>query len=79
MEDLVDAALLKIAASSLGPAKQRRMERLLEKSQRGTLTNRERQVLAELRAEGDRLVIKRSYVILLLKYRGHPLPEPEGF
>jgi hypothetical protein len=79
MEDSGDAALLKIAKSSLGPAKQRRMERLLEKNQRGASTDRERQMLTELRAEGDRLLLKRSYAILLLKYRGHSLPRPEGF
>jgi hypothetical protein len=47
MEDLGDAALLKIAKSGLGPATERRMERLLAKNQRGTLTNRERHPLRE--------------------------------
>jgi plasmid stability protein len=79
MEDSGDAALLRIANGSLGPAKHRRMERLLEKNQRGALSDRERQVLSELRAEGDRLMLKRSYAILLLKYRGRSLPRPEGF
>ncbi len=39
MEDLGDAALLKIAKSSLVPAKQHRLERLLESNQRGALTD----------------------------------------
>jgi hypothetical protein len=59
------------------PAKQRRWERLLDKNQRGELTDREKCALAELRAEGDRLMLKRSYAILLLKYRGHRVPKIE--
>ena len=54
------------------------MQRLLDKNQRGELTDRERQALAELRSTGDRLMLRRSYAALLLKYRGHRVPIPEG-
>ena len=74
MEDLGDDELQRIARSRVAPAKQRRMERLLDKIQRQSLTDRERAALGELRMEGDRLMLQRSYAALLLKYRGHRVP-----
>ncbi|MFI5457415.1 MAG: hypothetical protein ACHRXM_18380 [Isosphaerales bacterium] len=77
MEDLGDEDLWKISQSRLAPAKQRRLESLLEKNQRGKLADRERQVLGGLRTDVDRLMLQRSYASLLLKYRGHRLPNLE--
>ena len=78
MEDLGDDELWEISRSRFAPVKQRRIQRLLDKNQRGELTDRERQALAELRSAGDRLMLRRSYAALLLKYRGHRVPNPEG-
>src|SRR5215470_12359928 len=50
MEDLSDDTLWKMAQSRLTPARQRRLANLLDKSQRGELTDRERQALTGLRA-----------------------------
>jgi hypothetical protein len=33
--------------------------------------------LGALRAEGDRRMLRRSYAALLLKYRGHQIPNIE--
>jgi hypothetical protein len=74
LEDLSDVALGKVAESVLAPAQQRRLAGLLDKNQRGELTVRERQALARLRAAADRLMLRRSYAYLLLKYRGHRVP-----
>jgi hypothetical protein len=74
LEDLGDEELWKIARSQLTPARQRRLESLLDKKQRGALTSREQQALAGLRADGDRSMLRRSYAYLLLKYRGHRIP-----
>jgi hypothetical protein len=74
MEDLSDVELRKISQTPLAPAKQRRLESLLHKNQQGKLTDRERQALAGLRADADRSMLRRSYAYLLLKYRGHRLP-----
>jgi hypothetical protein len=74
MEDFGDEALWKITKSRLAPAKQRRLENLLNKNQRSELTDRERQALICLGAEADRLMLQRSYAYLLLKYRGHRIP-----
>jgi hypothetical protein len=78
LEDLGDEELWRIARSRLEPARQRRLEELLDKNQRGELTDRERRSLGDLRSEADRLMLRRSYAALLLKYRGHRVPSPEG-
>jgi hypothetical protein len=78
MEDLGDEELWRISRSRPAPARQRRLERLLVKNQRGELTDPERRALGELRSEGDRLMLRRSYAALLLKYRGHRVRTPEG-
>jgi hypothetical protein len=77
MEDLGDEELWRILRSRPAPAKQRQLERLLDKNQREKLTDRDRRALSELRAEGDRLMLQRSYAALLLKYRGHRVPNLE--
>lgn len=74
MEDLGDRSLWQMTESRLTPTRQRRLATLLEKNQRGELTERERQVLAELRAAADLIMLQRSYAYLLLKYRGHRVP-----
>ena len=78
LEDLGDEELWKIVRSRPAPARQRRLERLLVKNERGELTDRERRALDELRSDGDRRMLQRSYAALLLKYRGHRVPNPEG-
>ncbi len=79
MEELGDEELWRILRSGPEPVKQRRLERLLDKNQRDELTDRERRSLGELRAEGDRRMLRRSYAALLLKYRGHRIPNIEEF
>lgn len=76
MEDLADEALWAAAETRLAPAKQRRLANLLDRSRRGKLTDRECSTLTALRAAADRLMLRRAYAYLLLKYRGHRLPNP---
>jgi hypothetical protein len=78
MEDLGDEELWEISRNRPGPASQRRLERLLHKNQRGELTDRDRRALEELRSDGDRIMLRRAYAVLLLKYRGHRVPGLEG-
>jgi hypothetical protein len=77
LEDVGDEELRRISQSLPEPVQQRRLERLLDKNQRGVLTGPEKQTLARMRADGDRLMLRRSYAILLLKYRGHRAPNRE--
>jgi hypothetical protein len=76
MEDLGDDALWKLAQARIALSKQRQLENLLAKNQCGKLTGREQQTLASLRTEADRLTLRRSYALLLLKYRGHGIGNP---
>jgi hypothetical protein len=78
LEDLGEDELWRIARSRPAAAEQRRLERLLVKNERGELTDPERRALDELRYDGDRRMLRRSYAALLLKYRGHRVPNPEG-
>ena len=74
MEALSDEELWKMAESQVSAARQRQLMHLLQKNERSALTERERQLLTRLRTEIDRLMLRRSYAYLLLKYRGHRIP-----
>jgi hypothetical protein len=76
MEGFSDQTLWEVTRSSLPEGTQRRMTRLLDKNQRTELTDQDRQALADLRVVADRLMLKRSYAYLLLKYRGRQIPHP---
>ncbi len=60
-EDLGDEELWKVADQVATPAKQRRLANLLDKNQSGKLTDREHQALRDLRAECERLMLRRSF------------------
>jgi hypothetical protein len=74
MEALSDAELWREVESQIPVAQQRQLTRLQRKHQRGMMTERERQTLARLRMELDRVLLRRSYTYLLLKCRGHRIP-----
>jgi hypothetical protein len=73
LETLGDDKLWKVAESAMPAERQRRLARLLLKTS-GELTAREQERLARLRNEADRLTLHKSYAYLLLKYRGHRIP-----
>lgn len=74
--NLSDEQLWRIALDSLPSDPWRRHRRLLRKNEANTLTDAEREELARLRAATDRFVVRRSYALALLKWRGHTLPIP---
>jgi hypothetical protein len=74
MEQLSDDDLWRISRQVVDVKDQRRYRRLLKKSRLGPLTEREQQVLSELRATIDRVMLRRAYAYLLLKWRGHRVP-----
>lgn len=71
---LSDERLWEVARQPLPADQWRRHQRLLRKSESGALTEAEREELTRLRAETDRFVLRRSYALALLKWRGHSLP-----
>ncbi len=68
-----DQALLTVAQESVPSEQWRRHEHLLSKNQDGSLTEAERAELTRLRMAADRLVLRRSYALALLKWRGYTL------
>src|SRR5438067_5534825 len=71
---LNDEALWAVAREPLPVQRWRRHQRLLRKAETSVLTSTERTELAELREVTDRFVIRRSYALALLKWRGHTIP-----
>jgi len=74
MQRLGDEELWAIAHNPLPPQQWRRHQHLLHKTEAETLSSAEQRELEELRAVTDQFVIRRSYPLALLKWRGHTLP-----
>ena len=65
-----------IASAPVDPKQWRRHKRLLQKNTGGVLNEHEQRELERLRTETDRHVIRRSFALALLKWRGYTLPTP---
>jgi len=70
---LSDDDLWAVARRAIDAKQWRRHKRLLQKSATGGLSVRERSELERLRAETDRQVIRTSFALALLKWRGYTL------
>jgi hypothetical protein len=75
LEKLDDDNLWVVAESEMPEKLQKKMNRLLSKNRAGTLTLREHEALDRLRVEADRLMLRKSYAYVLLKRRGHKIPD----
>ncbi len=78
LASLSDEALWATAQEQVPARQWRRHQRLLQRMQEGVLTETEKIELEALRTDTDRSVIRRSYVLALLKWRGHTLPSIDG-
>lgn len=74
LQPLGDQALWEVAHASVPPRQWRRHQHLLRKAQAATLTAAEQQELTTLREATDAAVLRRSYALALLKWRGYTLP-----
>jgi len=72
--DLSDNDLWAVANSSIDPGQWQRHRHLLQKNTDGTLGEQEQRELEHLRAQADRYVLRRSFALALLKWRGYALP-----
>ena len=70
---LSDDDLWAVARSAPDAKQWRRHQRLLQKNATSTLNERERSELERLRADTDRQVIRTSFALALLKWRGYTL------
>ncbi len=74
LHGLSDELLWRVARSELENDKVTLYETLLEKNQRGVLSEADQTRLDTLRCEADLLTLRRSYAYALLKWRGHRIP-----
>jgi hypothetical protein len=74
LQNVNDEALWAIAKETLPIDQWRRHQALLRKNGSRGLSDKEREELSQLRHMADRLVLRRSYALALLKWRGHTLP-----
>lgn len=71
LQSLTSQALWEIVKAPSLPATWLRQQELLEKNQEETLTAAEMDELEQLRVQMDRRVMRRSYALALLKWRGY--------
>jgi hypothetical protein len=74
LQNASDETLWVIASESLPKGQWRRHQKLLRKNAARGLKQAEQDELMQLRGQTDRLVMRRSYALALLKWRGHTLP-----
>lgn len=70
-------ALWRIACSRQTEADMERYQELLDKNANGVLSAAERDELTGLRAEADRLMLRKVQVAALLRWRGYQVPPAE--
>ena len=79
LEQLDDRDLHEAARCHLPQDQQSEYDRLLSKQAASSLNAEERQSLAAIGDEARRLTLRRAHALMLLKWRGHELPEPDEF
>lgn len=77
LEHLDDLALAEAAQCRLPDDKQHEYSDLLSKQTDGPLTAEESHTLRAIGDEARCLTLRRARALMLLKWRGHELPEPE--
>lgn len=78
LQNLEDQSLWDVTRQSLPERQWRRHQSLLRKNQAGRLTPVEQAELEHLRADADRLALRRSFALAILKWRGYSLPVPSA-
>jgi hypothetical protein len=76
LEAISDEGLWEIVQSEMPASQQRQLDRLLRKNQAEGLSEAEQQALDQLHAEANRLMLRKSYVQVILNWRGHQVPRP---
>ena len=73
LQNADNATLWHIARESLPATQQELLEDLLERNREEVLSAKETEELNHLREIADRLVLRHSYALALLKWRGHTI------
>lgn len=78
LEAMSDESLWEIVRSEMPASQQRQLDHLLRKNQAEGLSEAEQQSLDQLHAEANRLMLRKSYIHVILNWRGHQAPRPTG-
>lgn len=73
LSHLSDDALWTIAREQMPADRQRHMQVLMDRNNLGTITAPERDELAALVEQGQRLMLRKAQAMALLARRGHPI------
>lgn len=76
LQTMSDGTLWRIAKTEMPEDKIALYDDLLQANSHHLLSPTEQEQLTLLREEADLLMIRRSYALLLLKWRGHTIPDP---
>lgn len=76
MDRLDDDALWGIVLGRKTVAEMARYDELLEINKQGSVSEAERLELARLRRETDQFMLRKAHAAALLRWRGHPVPNP---
>ena len=74
LHDLPVTQLQRAAKGKLPIAKQRKLDRLLQKNSEGTLTSQEGAQLDDVQLEANLFMLKKAQALVILKSRGYRLP-----
>jgi len=74
LHDLPIAQLQRVAKSKLPLAKQRKLDRLLQKNSEVALTSQELAELDQVQLEANFFMLKKAQALVVLKSRGYRLP-----
>lgn len=74
MESWTDQQLWRSARETMPDEAQGELSDLLDKNKHGALDMAEQARLDQLHAEADRLMLRKSYALALLKWRGNKVP-----
>jgi hypothetical protein len=76
MDRLDDDALWGIVRERKTVVEMARYDELLEINKQGRISEAELSELAGLRREADRFMLRKAHAAALLRWRGHPVPNP---
>lgn len=77
LDRLDDSSLWRIARSQQTEIDMQKYQKLLDKNANGTITNKERELLTQLRHESDRFMLCKAHALALLRWRGYQIPPAE--
>jgi hypothetical protein len=78
LESLPDSDLLMVAKSEMETTKQEKLEQLLWQQQAEGLNQPESNIIEQLHMEANRLLLRKSYATVLLKWRGYDVHDLMG-